>query len=191
MLSLSEAALAAFDHRGYKRRVLLHGRITRQKTAETMRELTTQDIQSNLPIVLEVDSYGGKYHPGLELAKFIPTLRSPVYAVAYGQCYSTALIVYEACLVRLAIPRATFLLHNAYTEIPELRLTADSKQHVLAGLIRQEIRKRKITRAETLDRLNQRTGRPKRALLTLMRKNKILSAAEALAFGFVDQIVPS
>ncbi|MES2214296.1 MAG: ATP-dependent Clp protease proteolytic subunit [Patescibacteria group bacterium] len=189
----SNLELSLYARDSYERRVVLGDKFDDERSVEIMRELRRLDELSCEPIVVRFESNGGDYYPGERLASCIEGLGSIVIGIVYGHCFSTAMLVLQACNVRAALPTAKLLFHNNY-KIVNVRLTPDSDITVLSGMLAQQIERRRQIREETITNLTRRVPSfTAETLSRLLQENdptpRIMSAGEALLLGFLDGIV--
>ena len=95
------------------RMVRLSGGINTKLINKATTKLLELEGESNEPIWLMIDSYGGSVDAGYILIDTIKGMRSPVYAVVVSKAYSMAAIITAYCAKRYIYPHATMMFHEA------------------------------------------------------------------------------
>lgn len=96
------------------RNVFLDGDIDEDSVGAVIRgviAMTNDDTEK--PITVYINSYGGVVYEGLALYDSLVALDCPVHTICYGKAMSMALIVYLAGDKRFSSPRATFMNHSS------------------------------------------------------------------------------
>jgi ATP-dependent Clp protease protease subunit len=95
------------------RMVQLSGGISSKLINKATTKLLALEGESNDPIWLMIDSYGGSVDAGYILIDTIKGMKSPVYAVVVSKAYSMAAIITAYCAKRYIYPHATMMFHEA------------------------------------------------------------------------------
>ncbi len=172
----------------HSRRVSINSSIDEDASTKVVRKLRELDLESAEPILLEINSDGGK----LENAAFliienIAMLRSPTVALVYGQCYSAAFLILQFCTHRYALQQAHFVIHNNYKSLMILpNQSLEAVEEVAKVLYRetQSIREKKVSM------LRKRLSHLSRGeLIEMMDKETHLDSYQAKNLGMIDGIV--
>jgi len=163
--------------------IFLAGPIT-ERTASVviMRLLYLQSIKKDQDINLYINSPGGLVDQTLAIYDTMQFLGCPVATYCIGQAASGAAIVLAAGAKgkRFALPNAKVMLHQPYGGITgqaeDIRIQAE------------EVLKDKKLINEILAR---HTGQPIERILLETERDRYMSAAEAKAYGLVDEILSS
>ena len=132
------------------------------------------------PIRLLVNSPGGEVYSALALVSTMRDASCPVHTYCMGLAASAAALVLACGDRRFAHEHSTVLIHQPLTGTG---VTQESNVRILAE---QTARLR-----DTLDGiLAQATGRSKAEVTQATERDNYLSAAEALEFGLIDEVVP-
>jgi ATP-dependent protease ClpP protease subunit len=94
------------------RLVLLAGSFTTKSAAPAIERILSLSETDNTPITLALYSDGGDMSAAIALYDVIMTCGVPVIGVAYAQCYSSAVLVLQACTLRIITPSSTIMLHE-------------------------------------------------------------------------------
>lgn len=171
------------------RRVNLGDNFKEPDISKIVGELVRLDVEKVEPIILHINSNGGKYQSAKELTLCIRDLvHSPVYGLADGNCFSSAFYVLQFCQRRFALPSTRLLLHGNFEIVP-VKIDGDN-EHALVSMIRQQSAERRRVRGEIIQELVPRLKRySEEGVLDLMREGNIMSAELALSRGMIDEIV--
>ncbi len=152
-------------------------------------ELVKLDVEKVEPIVLHINSNGGKYQSAKELVLCIRDLiHSPVYGLVEGNCFSSAFYVLQFCHRRFALSTARLLLHGNF-EIVRVKIDGDNEP-ALMSMIQQQSAERRRVRGEIIQELVPRLKRySEEGVLSLMREEKIMSAELALSRSMIDEVI--
>lgn len=135
--------------------------------------------RERMPIKLCIYSYGGDLDVNNAMIDVIQASKTPVWGINMGQANSAGCFIYLACRRRLAMPNATFLIHQGSGD-----QFSGTFQQLVAYM---EEYQRKI---EDLVRYLLDTTRiPEDVLMQNITSEWFLNAKEALELGVCDEIV--
>jgi ATP-dependent Clp endopeptidase proteolytic subunit ClpP len=162
------------------RLVLLNGAINAASIAKAIKEVMEFEAQSNDPIWLMIDSFGGSVDAGFILIDVIRSIQSPVHAIVTGKAYSMGAIITVYCPRRYIFPHATMMFHEAsYGALGE----------------DPSIRSRMEFNSRYLDRIHveiaELIGMPVEDYRNRIRDAWWVLAPEAVEAGFVEAVVTS
>lgn len=168
-----------------RRTLYLHGEITDQMAAEVGAALVWLNTIGVDPIMLYVDSPGGKAGAGLDIVDAINHSKAPVDVTIYRQANSMASVIAQACRRRRIMRGAEMLLHAIRVERPLDVLEDDTE------------RAKSLTEISGMQRRIEelfatRTGQSVDSIKRLIRVGENitrLNAQKALELGFVDEII--
>jgi len=169
---------AWLQERLFERRiVLVTGRLDADIAAEAAAALMTLDAIGEEPVDLQLDSPDGTLESAFVLIDTADRLRTPLRVHCRGQVGGPALGVAAAADHRSASPHTRFRLFQPTTQFsgPPDQIASYSRQQ-------QELLWRLHARLAHL------TGRPAEEIAEDMRRGRYLDAAEALAYGLIDEI---
>ncbi len=130
------------------------------------------------PITIWFDASGGEVEPTALLYQFIRLLKPPLIGIVAANCNSMAVLLLQACDIRLAIdPSCLIKMHRGRIEIS---FDSSSRSIKRAKKI-ISLSDRKIARL-----IAKRAGCKTRAILRLDGKEAELEAPEALKVGLLD-----
>ncbi len=165
----------------YERRiVLVTGRLDDGVAARAAAALLSLDAAGNATIDVHVDSPDGALEAAFVLIDTLGLIRAPVRALGRGLVGTPAIGVVAAAGYRAASPHARFRLAQ-----PPVRLVG-TPDEVDAG---RRWHRDLLVRFQA--HLARATGRPVDAIADDMRAGRTLDAAEALAYGLIDEISPT
>jgi len=148
-------------------------------------DITVEAFQSNLQqannkdITLLIDSPGGDVFAGMAISNLIKDYKGNVEARILGLAGSIMTVITSSADVVNISETASFMIHNALTPMTggnaeELRETANALEQI----------------SNTINSVYQaRTGLEGKDLQALMDEETIMTAQEAVALGFADNIV--
>jgi ATP-dependent Clp protease, protease subunit len=162
-----------------RRTIMLTGALDGEAATAAAASLMALDADGDDPVTLLVNSPGGPLDAGVAVVDVLDLLGAPVEATCIGQAVGTA-----AVAVACATPGRRRAAPNARLS---LRL-AEGALGGPAGRLEQEAAARVDTRDRLVDRLVAATGRPRHELVAATERGPLLSAAEAVAAGLVDEV---
>lgn len=143
-----------------------------------IKNLAILDFQSSQPINVIINSEGGDVYPALAIYDAIRRCNSEVHILATGYCMSAATIILQAGTVRKATPHCVLMVHDG----------SDS----VAGTPEEVMRWAKLS-ARTTGTMHQiyahRSGKPSSYWKAKCKQDHIMSAAEAVAEGLLDEVI--
>lgn len=165
-----------------RREVLLMGEITDTIAKEVIAQLLYLERQApGEPIIMIINSGGGKVTAGLAIHDVMRELSSPVHTVCLGQCSSMAAVLLAAGAPgsRRAAPSCRIMIHEPSLSLPVSRRSRDlGVQHERLERSRQLLQ----------NLLSEYTGQEATQLQTLLEVDHYMTADEAVALGLVDRI---
>jgi ATP-dependent Clp protease, protease subunit len=165
-----------------RRIVLVTGRIDATAAANIVATLLLLDEDGNRPIRLHLSSEDADLEPCALVADTIDLLASPVRAVALGTVGGAALGVLAAAETRTAHPHSLFVLRDPQQG------GAVSVGDVDAGRAGEIARQQQRLVARLHQRIADASGRPVEQVAEDLRAGRVLSAAEAVAYGIVQHL---
>ena len=146
---------------------------------EWNREDKGKPVGERKPIKLCVYSYGGDLDVNNAFIDVIRKSKTPVWGINMGQANSAGCFIYLACHRRLAMPGATFLIHqgsgdNFSGTFLQMVAYMDEYQRKIANLV---------------EYLRDTTSIPEDVLMENITSEWFLNAEEALELGVCDEIV--
>lgn len=165
----------------YERRiVVVTGRLDDGVAARAAAALMSLDATGDGTIEVQVDSPDGTVEAAFVLIDTLRMIRAPVRALCRGLVGTPAIGVVAAAGYRAALPHTRFRLAQ-----PTVRL-AGTPDEVDAGR-----RQHRDLLVRFQAHLARATGRPVDTIADDMRAGRNLDAAEALAYGLIDDISPT
>lgn len=164
------------EHRRYP----LFSDIDGSEAACLVEAITFLDHLNHEPILLMIDSSGGRSDSLSNIYDAINFLKSPVDGMVMGVAFSAAFRVLQFCRQRLAWANAGLMFHPAMLQI---------KSESSAGEIRKTIRDCRRDNLWHLHLLVKRSNCSMNDLKKWSKEERRFTAKEALRYGFIDKIV--
>ncbi|WP_214111277.1 ATP-dependent Clp protease proteolytic subunit [Acrocarpospora catenulata] len=144
--------------------------------------LTLESLDPDRDISIYINSPGGSFTAMTAIYDTMQFVRPEIQTVCLGQAASAAAVLLAGGTPgkRFALPNARMLIHQPSTE------GGGQGSDI-------EIQAREILRMRTLleDIVAKHTGKSSEEIRRDIERDKILNAAEAKAYGLVDDIIPS
>jgi len=145
--------------------------------------LSLESREPDRDIQIYINSPGGSFTALTAIYDTMQFVKPDVVTVCIGQAASAAAVLLGAGTKgkRLALPNARILIHQPYTETGR------------ADLNDLEIQANEILRMRSLleHLLSAHTGRTEEQVREDIERDKILTAAQALDYGLIDQVITS
>jgi ATP-dependent Clp protease protease subunit len=145
--------------------------------------LTLESMDPDRDITIYINSPGGSFTALTAIYDTMQFVKPDVVTVCIGQAASAAAVLLAAGTKgkRLALPNARVLIHQPYTETGR------------ADLNDLEIQANEILRMRSLleHLLSTHSGRTEEQVRDDIERDKILTAAQALDYGLIDQVITS
>lgn len=164
------------------RELFLTSIIDHQSSCELIKSLMYLDRQESSEITLYINSPGGEVMSGLALFDQISMMRSPVRTVCIGTAASMGAIIFLAGQKRQMYPHAQLMIHDPSYDRNDI---SGLKPHE----VRQELDKLNEVRKTAAEIISEKTGKPIKEVYKLTANDTFLTAPEAVASGFADEIV--
>ncbi|GAA4962427.1 ATP-dependent Clp protease proteolytic subunit [Actinoplanes utahensis] len=162
-----------------QRIVMLRGQITHETASGIAAALLTLDSAGPEVVHLHVSSPGGGLGAALSVVDVLDALSAPVHALVTSEAGGAALAVLAAADQRAAYRHARFKLSEP--RAAGVTGTADE----VAAAAGQHLRELE----EVVVRLAAITGKPRSRIEDDLSAGRALSAAEALEYGLIDEVV--
>ena len=164
------------------RELFLTSMIDQQSSCELIKSLVYLDRQDNSEITLYINSGGGEVMSGLAVYDQISMMRSPVRTVCIGTAASMGAIIFLAGRKRQMYPHAQLMIHDPSYSRNDI---SGLKPHE----VRQELDKLNEVKKTVAEIIAEKTGKPLKEVYKLTANDTFLTAQEAVASGFADDIV--
>jgi ATP-dependent Clp protease, protease subunit len=161
------------------REISLFGEINYASACQLISYLRELDSVSHKPIKLFLSSEGGYIYPSNAIYDTIRIIKSRVFGIATGCCFSSMAYLLQACDTRYLTTSCRFMIHDVYNTVfdneeeeeadpdPELLPSCTMMYHALAE-------KSYLTIDQVIELCNNET---------------YMSAQEAVDYGFVDAVL--
>lgn len=163
-----------------KRSLVIDSDITEQMANKICNGLEVLADESDEPITLFINSYGGSIYDGLAIIDTIKSIRSPVYALVRGKAMSMAFDIAVSTDYVAVFKSSRLMTHNASSfcegRIDDMEVSfqeAKTLNNQLAELVTSRPNC-KISAEEYISRTKQ---------------DWYMSAKEALELGFIDNVI--
>jgi ATP-dependent Clp protease protease subunit len=135
------------------------------------------------PVTVLVDSGGGPVGPGLDIYDVIRLYQGTTTGLVLRRAASMAAIILQACSKRQCARHAGILIHHVSRTSVSLDQLRNKRRRdlILESMQKDQDRLYRI--------LVDRTKQPLPLIKKECRKDKYMTAEEALAFGLIDEIV--
>ncbi|MCQ4046163.1 ATP-dependent Clp protease proteolytic subunit [Streptomyces rubrisoli] len=145
--------------------------------------LCLESMDPDRDISIYINSPGGSFTAMTAIYDTMQFVKPDIQTVCLGQAASAAAVLLAAGTPgkRMALPNARVLIHQPYTETGRAQISD------------LEIQANEITRMRTQmeEMLAKHSSRSSEQIREDIERDKILTAEDALSFGFVDQITSS
>jgi ATP-dependent Clp protease, protease subunit len=145
--------------------------------------LCLESMDPDRDISIYINSPGGSFTAMTAIYDTMQFVKPDIQTVCLGQAASAAAVLLAAGTPgkRMALPNARVLIHQPYTETGRAQISD------------LEIQANEITRIRTQmeEMLAKHSSRSPGQIRDDIERDKILTAEDALSFGFVDQITAS
>lgn len=160
--------------------VTLYGEVNDFTAYQVIKKIhDLQDVSTDKPIILFIDSPGGNVMSGLRIIDAMQASKRPVYTVVVGTAASMAAYIHQYGFKRYMLPHAIIMFHQARTTISSDQLEhAENRLTMLKMLI-----------FDLNVNASKRTGMPVQELLQREANEYWILSDEALTKHFVDGIV--
>lgn len=181
MRASERAAEAVEGGADFRRRLIyLHGEIETDTATKLITNLHVID-ETDGPIHVHLNSVGGDVGAGMAIYDALRCARNEVIIEGSGEVASMATIVLQAGDKRILTPETRLMVHNVYVEMTGLQRMDSTYFAVYAKEISElSVRYYSI--------LAEHTELSARRLKAMCQRETYLSAAEAVAMGFADEI---
>lgn len=170
----------AFDKQLADNRIIMYkcAEINTDNAMDLIEQFILMDIQSNKPIFLVINSYGGDLSASLAIYDCIKALKSKVYIICMGIVASGGTVIASAGEKVYCLRNTEFLVHPMFIATQGVYGSVQNHSMHLAKM--NEI---------YLNTLSKKTGKIVDDLITIVRDDMWMTADEAQEFGLVDIIV--
>jgi ATP-dependent Clp protease protease subunit len=145
--------------------------------------ITLESMDPDRDIIMYINSPGGSFTALTAIYDTMQFVKPDVQTVCIGQAASAAAVLLGAGTKgkRLALPNSRILIHQPYTETGR------------ADLNDLEIQANEILRMRALleHMLAKHSGRTEEQVREDIERDKILTAAQAVEYGLIDQVITS
>ncbi|HEU5331658.1 MAG TPA: ATP-dependent Clp protease proteolytic subunit [Actinocrinis sp.] len=145
--------------------------------------ITLESMDPDRDIIMYINSPGGSFTALTAIYDTMQFVKPDVQTVCIGQAASAAAVLLGAGTKgkRLALPNSRILIHQPYTETGR------------ADLNDLEIQANEILRMRALleHMLAKHSGRSEEQVREDIERDKILTAAQAVEYGLIDQVISS
>jgi ATP-dependent Clp protease protease subunit len=145
--------------------------------------ITLESMDPDRDIIMYINSPGGSFTALTAIYDTMQFVKPDVQTVCIGQAASAAAVLLGAGTKgkRLALPNSRILIHQPYTETGR------------ADLNDLEIQANEILRMRALLEfmLAKHSGRTEEQVREDIERDKILTAAQAVEYGLIDQVITS
>ncbi len=163
----------------------LEGEVRGEMVDQVHFSIMELDGRGSPPIEIRIYTGGGDVHAGLAVYDFLRRYEGKKTGVVYGYARSMGAVILQACDERLCLPYSTVLIHHVSTTSVSLDELEDPDRL-------DRLRKSLQADQETLyEILVTRSGKTKEEVRDACKKDKDMTAKEALDFGLIDKIVVS
>ena len=170
--------------------VFLQGEVEENMANHLVAQLLLLDSQSNTPIQMYVNSPGGSVTQGLAIYDTMKLIKSDVHTIVIGQAASMGSLLAQAGNKRYITANARHMIHRVSSG------TGGTSGSIHIQELEFEDAKRRLEESKKLnERLTQiyvnhnTKGKTYDELYEIMKFDTYLSAAEALEFGLVDEVI--
>ncbi len=131
-----------------------------------------------------IASPGGFLDPAFSIYNFLRGIPIPVTTHNYGHVDSVATVIYTAGKTRLATRQCRFLIHGVTWTIAQPTMVTEHQ-------INETLNNLRTMSRNIADVISERTGNPVEKVISDMSKSVVLGAAEAKAYGLVQEFSDS
>jgi ATP-dependent Clp protease protease subunit len=161
-----------------KRIVIAHGHLDGEAATRLSAQLLALDAEGTAPIRLELQGLDADLSAALSVMGVLDVVRGPVSGYAGGKISGPALGVLAAATHRLAYPNALFVLSEPRMSLDGSVTTVAAQEHQVSVML-----------DDLFTRLAEVTGREPAQIRADAQRETLLTAAEAIAYGLVEEQV--
>ncbi|MDA8266357.1 MAG: ATP-dependent Clp protease proteolytic subunit [Actinomycetota bacterium] len=163
-----------------RRTLVLRGPLDDARATRVAAQLMTLDATGDDAVHIQLDCAGGSLEAAFAVADVIDALGVPVHVTCLGRVEGVAALVAAVCGHRRTAEHTTFRLQD-----PDAAIEGRSDQ--LESLVAYHSR----SYARYHERLAAASGRPVEVIAQACAAGRYMSAADAVAFGLIDEVVRS
>ena len=172
------------------RRILhLCGEVSHSETVILAESLLALNRESDNPILLVLDSSGGSATGAHTLTAALGLCKVPLVGLVITRAYSAGFEILQGCDLRLALPSSSLGAHFSHLRSGMSHLTNATDAKALADHHARILAFKQAGWKLQVASLSARSGLDPDQVETLLKREPVLSAAEALELGFIDAIV--
>jgi len=165
-----------------ERIVVLKGKVDGNMVMHTYRCLAILEGQGSPDIEVRIFTDGGSVRAGLDIYDAIRRYKGKKTGVVYAYARSMGAVILQACDERVCLPHASVLIHHVNTQSVSLDVLEDEER--FSNLRSSMWNDQKAIYAILIER----TGKGEEEIRDTCKKDKDMTATEALAFGLIDRI---
>lgn len=165
--------------------IYLEGEVCGSMVDQVHFSIMELDARGSPDIEIRIYTGGGDVRAGLAVYDFLRRYAGKKTGIVYGYARSMGAVILQACDKRLCLPHSTVLIHHVSTQSVSLDELEDPER---LDRLRRSMQEDQETLYEILV---ARTGKSKKKVRTTCKRDKDMTAKEALEFGLIDEIVVS
>ena len=174
--------------------VMMTGPVTDQSANVIVAQLMFLESESNEDIQLYVDSPGGSVTAGLSIYNTMQFIKSDVSTCVIGQAASMGSFIAQSGAPgkRFVLPESRTMIHRVSSGTPGMRGSVHVQELEITDINRSYEESQRLNKRLTELYVRHNTaGKSYDELFETMRFDTFLSADEAVADGFADQVIYS
>ena len=144
--------------------------------------LTYLEAKGSPDIEVRIMSHGGDVSAGLDIYDFMVKYPGRKRGVVYSYAESMAAVILQACEERVALAHSTVLIHHINVSNLSLDVLRNKPR------LQAEIDSMERDQEQIYAILAKKTSRKIRTIQQACKRDRPMSATEALAFGLIDNV---
>lgn len=192
MLNTENGTLALLQSIPSSQRIQLGERLTPERVETLLASLERVSTSLSPFAVLQINSRGGDFPAAKHVCRAIQQQEKTFIGVVAGKAYSGAALILQACKVRIGRPESTYLFHYNRASLPikfQPFMDTNALKLFLDETFIPNLEHDWQPMHELLLSRVSKMGKTEGELHALLRESRVLTAEEALAWGFLDMIL--
>lgn len=165
-----------------RRVVMIEGEVNSEMLEDVRQSLILLDSDGSPDVEVRITSNGGETRISLQICDLLRRYKGKKTGVVYAFARSAGATILQACDVRVCLTHSVVLIHHVLIQEVSLDDLLDRRRL-------EKLKRLMLAEQKTLyNLLVTRTGRSIAEVRAACKKNRDMTAEEALGFGLIDRI---